>query len=176
VIGDSWSVGLGLASSEMSWPSRLPGEVHVAGFSGTGLSNTAGCAGESFAERAGAAVPDDASLVVVEGGLNDYDQPPAAIAAGFGRLMAALAGHRVVVVGPASAPSRADAIPRVDALLSALATTYGVGYVSTADLALPYLPDGLHLTAVGHRLFGDAVARWLSTPGGPGTGVRPRPR
>ena len=31
-------------------------------------------------------------------------------------------------------------------------------YVRTADLALTYLDDRLHLTPAGHRAFGDAVA------------------
>ena len=63
-----------------------------------------------------------------------------------------------MVVGPATAPSRAAAVPRVDRLLRHLSDRYGVAYVSTADLDLPYLDDGLHLTAAGHQAFGDAVA------------------
>ena len=37
VIGDSWSVGLGQDDLGASWAARLPGEVHVAGFSGSGF-------------------------------------------------------------------------------------------------------------------------------------------
>src|SRR3954465_12341663 len=37
VIGDSWSAGLGLDRPVESWPSRLPGRTHVAGFSGSGF-------------------------------------------------------------------------------------------------------------------------------------------
>jgi acyl-CoA thioesterase-1 len=159
VIGDSWSVGLGLDETASSWAARLPGRVRVAGFSGSGFSTGASpCDGVSFAQRAAAAVAGGADLVVVEGGLNDVDQPSAAIRAGFARLMSVLAGHRVVVVGPASAPSRARAVPRVDALLASLAREFGVDYVRTADLELEYLPDGLHPTPAGHRAFGDAVA------------------
>ena len=66
--------------------------------------------------------------------------------------------ERVVVVGPASAPSRAARVPHVDALLAGLAREYDADYVSTADLDLPYLEDRLHLTTAGHREFGDAVA------------------
>jgi acyl-CoA thioesterase-1 len=69
-----------------------------------------------------------------------------------------LDGHRVVVVGPPSAPSRAAAVPRVDTLLAGLAAKHDAAYVSTAGWSLPYAEDRLHLTPAGHRLFGDQVA------------------
>ncbi len=122
VIGDSWSAGLGLADLGDSWPTRLPGRVRVAGFSGSGFSRDASeCGDVSFASRASAALTPTTGLVVVEGGLNDYDRTDEEIAAGFARLVEALDGRRVVVVGPASAPSRADAVRRVDGLLARLA-------------------------------------------------------
>ena len=157
VVGDSWSVGLGLEELDGSWPSRLPGRVTVAGFSGSGFSRTASpCGDVSFGTRALEAPLQ--GLVVVEGGLNDFDQPAAAIERGFRDLMADLAGHRVVVVGPADAPSRTRAVPRVDARLEELSEAYGVPYVRTSDLDLDYLDDRLHLTEDGHRDFGVAVA------------------
>jgi acyl-CoA thioesterase I len=163
VIGDSWSAGLGLDRPTASWPSRLSGAVHVAGFSGSGFSEQASPCGQvDFADRAPSALRGGAGLVVVEGGLNDYDQPDADIRAGFARLVDELRGERVVVVGPASAPSRASAVPHVDALLAALAEQYDVAYISTARLDLPYLPDRLHLTAAGHVEFGDYVAERLA--------------
>ena len=57
VVGDSWSAGLGLDDPVQSWPSRLPGRIHVAGFSGTGFSAHASpCGRVSFARpRAGRA-------------------------------------------------------------------------------------------------------------------------
>jgi acyl-CoA thioesterase-1 len=166
VIGDSWSAGLGLDRIASSWPSRLPGAVHVAAFSGSGFSEQASpCHDVSFADRAPAAVRGGADLVVVEGGLNDYDVPSADIRAGFARLMGELEGERVVVVGPASAPSRAAEVPRVDALLARLAGAYGAGYVRTSGLELPYLDDRLHLTAAGHVAFGDFVAAQIAQLG-----------
>ena len=163
VIGDSWSVGLGLARPVGSWPSRLPGEVHVAGFSGSGFARGASsCRGVSFADRAQDAVRLGADLVVVAGGLNDSDQPEADVRAGFHRLMASVRGHRVVVVGPPPAPSRAAEVPRLDRLLARLSHRHGIAYLSTATWDLPYLPDGLHLTPVGHTLFGDRVAEGLA--------------
>jgi acyl-CoA thioesterase-1 len=166
VIGDSWSAGLGLDDPGDSWPSRLDGSVHVAGFSGSGFSALASdCgAGASFAARAGQALRGGADLVVVEGGLNDYDRTGAEIRAGFARLMQVVRapGRPVVVVGPPAAPSRAGSVPRVDALLAVLADRYGASYVSTTAWHLDYSPDGLHLTEAGHRAFGDAVARQIS--------------
>jgi acyl-CoA thioesterase-1 len=99
---------------------------------------------------------------VVEGGLNDYNQSALAITRGFRGLMADLAGRRVVVVGPADAPSRSGAVPRVDALLAELCEEYGVPYVQTSDLDLDYLDDRLHLTEGGHRDFGTAVAERIA--------------
>ena len=117
----------------------------------------------SYAERAAAGLRSagDVGLVVVEGGLNDYDQPASAIRAGFDDLLAELGDRRVVVVGPAPAPSRAAAVPRVDALLARLSARHGVAYVRMSGETFPYLSDRLHLTPQGHREFGDLVARAL---------------
>jgi acyl-CoA thioesterase-1 len=166
VIGDSWSAGLGLDQPALSWPSRLKGRIHVAGFSGSGFSAHAStCRGVSFADRAPQAVRDGADLVVVEGGLNDVDQSDAEISAGFNRLMRTLRAYDVVVIGPARAPVRARGVPRVDRLLASLAAIHAVTYVSTTDLGLSYLDDRLHLTLAGHRAFGDAVAERIAAAG-----------
>lgn len=164
VIGDSWSVGLGLDDLEESWPRELDGTVHVAGFSGSGFSASASPCGRSvsFAPRAARGVTSGADVVVVEGGLNDADQPDAAITTGFRRLMHTLAGQRVVVVGPATAPRRAAYVPRVDALLRELSAAHAVPYISSTELELPYLEDGLHLTADGHAEFGRFVAHRMT--------------
>jgi acyl-CoA thioesterase I len=163
VVGDSWSAGLGLDDPMQSWPSRLPGQIHVAGFSGTGFSEHASpCGRVSFADRAPAALRGGADLVIIEGGLNDYDHSRAEIKAGFARVMRAAAAYRTVVVGPATAPARAAKIPRIDRLLAHLSKKYDVPYVSVVDLDLPYLDDRLHMTAAGHREFGDAVSERIA--------------
>ncbi len=161
VIGDSYSVGLGLDDPLTSWPSRLPGRVRVAGFSGSGFSAAASpCGSVSFADRAPVAVSPGADIVVVEGGLNDWDRSPGEIRTGFRALMSTLEapGRRVLVVGPASAPARVAQVPRVDAQLRRLARDAGVAYLSMADLDLTYLADRLHLTPAGHDTFGARVA------------------
>lgn len=163
VIGDSWSSGFGLASPQHSWPVRLPGRVYVDGFPGSGFgAHTSGCHQVAYAQRAAHDVRRHPSLVVIEGGLNDFDQPSAAIADGFSRLMRQLRGQHVVVVGPASAPSRAAAVPRVDRLLAALSAKAHVPYFSTVDLKLTYQPDRLHPDQQGADAYGDAVAGFIA--------------
>jgi acyl-CoA thioesterase I len=163
VIGDSWSAGFGLAAPDRSWPVRLAGRVYVDGFPGSGFSEHAsGCHLVSYADRAPADLRHGASLVVVEGGLNDFDQTNADISAGFRRLMSELRGHRVVVVGPAMAPSRAAEVPRVDRLLAALSARAKVPYLSTTDLELSYQRDRLHPDQAGADAFGDAVAAFVA--------------
>jgi len=160
VIGDSYSLGLGVDSGR-SWPHQLQGRVLVDGFSGSGFSKDASACGDvSYASRAVAALrrAGDVSVVVVEGGLNDYDQPTSAIRRGFDRLLARLGERRVVVVGPASAPARAAEVPRIDHLLARLSARHGVQYVRMSGAALAYLPDRLHLIPASHRAFGDVVA------------------
>ncbi|MBW9204385.1 SGNH/GDSL hydrolase family protein [Mumia sp. zg.B17] len=162
VIGDSWSAGLGLDDAGDAWTSRLSGQVHVDAFSGSGFSRSASpCDGSWFAARAARAVAGGADLVVIAGGLNDVDQTPEAVRAGFERVMRSVQGPPVVVVGPAAAPARERGARRVDAQLALLAGRAGAAYVSTVGLDLPYLDDGLHLTPAGHRELGDFVAESL---------------
>ncbi|WP_436700276.1 SGNH/GDSL hydrolase family protein [Nocardioides sp. BYT-33-1] len=158
VIGDSYSVGVG-ARPERSWPVRLPGRVRVDGFSGSGFSSGASACGDvSYATRAAAGVAA-ADLLVVEGGLNDADQPTADLQAGFDRLMRELAGRSVLVVGPPPAPRlRYDDVAAVDATLARLAADHGAAYLSMLDVELSYDDDRLHPDAAGHRVFGDRVA------------------
>lgn len=159
VIGDSYSVGLGLRRPQTSWPSRLPGRVQVYGFSGSGFSpRSSACHGVQYAARAPHALAGGASLVVVEGGLNDYDQPESDVRSGFRALMRQLRGHQVLVVGPPPAPARRAAALRIDALMSEESELAGVHYLSMSTRIFPYLDDHLHLTQSGHRAFGSIVA------------------
>lgn len=162
VIGDSYSVGAELAP-RYSWPVRLPGRVRVDGFSGSGFSvGASGCGDVSYGTRAPAALSQHGALpalVVVEGGLNDTDQPAAEVEAGFARLMEALRGYPVLVVGPPPAPARpADRVAAVDAALARLAAARRTPYLSMLEVQLTYLDDDLHPDVAGHRVFGDIVA------------------
>jgi acyl-CoA thioesterase-1 len=163
VVGDSYSVGLGLDHPARSWPAQLEGRVHVEGFSGSGFSaGASGCGAVSFADRAADAVDGTPGLMVVEGGLNDFDQSDAAITAGFERLMRVLEGRRVVVVGPVLAPARSRSVPHVDRLLEGLVAEAGASYVDTTGLSLAFLDDRLHLTEAGHRELGRYVAEQIA--------------
>jgi acyl-CoA thioesterase-1 len=162
VIGDSYAMGTGLADPAGSWPAYLSGEVHVDGFAGSGFTPAASpCRGVAYAVRAGEALALRPELVVVEGGLNDYDVPTADIETSARRLLSALDGVAVVLVGPADAPSRSGQVPRVDAALARVAAGQGVPYVSPRSWELTYLEDGLHLTPEGHEVFGHNVAAAL---------------
>lgn len=175
VIGDSYSVGAGVQPWE-SWPARLPGRVRVDGFSGSGFSIGASrCGDVSYATRARAAAraAAGARLVVVEGGLNDADQPAADLEAGFERLARVLAGRPVLVVGPPPAPLLPyDDVVAVDATLARLAAAHGTPYLSMLDVELTYQEDRLHPDPAGQRVFGDRVAAEVRSLM---AGSRPRP-
>jgi acyl-CoA thioesterase-1 len=163
VIGDSYSVGLGLRDPQGSWPSRLPGRVHVYGVSGSGYSAHASpCRHVAYAARAPQALSAGADLVVVEGGLNDYDQPVSDLRSGFRSLMRRLHGHEVLVVGPPPAPARAASARRVDQVLRAESKRQGVHYLSMTRRRFSYLDDRLHLTPTGHQAFGAVVAHAIA--------------
>jgi acyl-CoA thioesterase I len=162
VIGDSYAQGTGLADPADSWPSRLPGRVVVDGFSGSGFSAAASpCQGVAYALRVARALTTDPDLVVVEGGLNDFDVSAAALRSGARRTLRLLRGHPTMLVGPAAAPRRLSAVDEVDTVLSEVASEAGVPYARASSWELDYLPDRLHLTAEGHRALGDAVAALL---------------
>ncbi|UDY24144.1 SGNH/GDSL hydrolase family protein [Nocardioides sp. Kera G14] len=167
VIGDSWSAGHKLRNLDASWPSRLPGRVTVDGFSGSGFSLRASECGVSRAFSNRTSNARGASLVIVEGGLNDYDQSRSAVRTGFrrliGRLVVDVPLDDILIVGPAPAPLRLKGARRVDGWLSALSSDAGVRYLSAIHQKLPYLPDRLHLTPAGHRQFGDWVASHLTS-------------
>lgn len=160
VIGDSWSTGAKLPPGARDWSEWIDGEVRVDGVPGSGFSESAlGCPGLAYGDRAASSVRQvHPQLVVVQGGLNDTDAPVAEVRRGFYRLALALGEADVVVVGPTIAPKRAAEVPAVDELLRQLSEAAGFTYLSTTDLQLHYLRDGLHLTRRGHRLLGEAVA------------------
>lgn len=164
VIGDSWSTGAKLKPGARDWREFLPGQVRVDGVPGSGFTESAlGCAGLSYGDRAPSSIqlaqPD---LVVVQGGLNDTDSPVAELRRGFFQLALALGDHKVVVVGPTLAPKREADVPAVDELLAHLSEAAGFTYISTTDLDLKYLGDGLHLTRRGHEILGRAVAERIA--------------
>ncbi len=130
----------------------------VDGFGGSGFTTEASpCRDVAFPLRVDWALATEPDLVVVQGGLNDFDVSASAVRRGAELTLRLLEGSRVVVVGPAAAPRRAAGAARVDALLAEVTAAAGVPYIRTAEWELDYLPDRLHLTSEGHEVFGDAV-------------------
>jgi acyl-CoA thioesterase-1 len=163
VIGDSYSVGLGLDDPRDAWPDKLPDRVHVFGFSGSGFSRYASrCGPVAYYERAVDAMHDNPSLVVVEGGLNDVGQSFSAIRFGYRHLLATIGHRQVLVVGPAPAPLRLRGAIRVDKILRSLTRSTRTPYLSMISGHYTYLGDDLHLTENGHREFGARVAATLA--------------
>jgi acyl-CoA thioesterase-1 len=159
VVGDSYSVGVGVGGG-YSWPVRLPGRVRVDGFSGSGFSVGASACGDvSYANRAERSLRRTTDLVVVEGGLNDHDQPVADVEAGAERLLDELGATPVLLVGPPVVPDRPRAaVEQVDAALARVAAERDVSYLSMLEADLSLLDDRLHPDRAGHRAFGDRVA------------------
>lgn len=164
VIGDSWSTGYGLDDMRKAWPAYLDGEVHVAGFSGTGYDEATmhNCGPLAFADRAPGAVRNGADQVVLEGGINDANLPLRDTEKGFRRTLQELKGYDVVVLSAPAVPTRAKRLVRVNNMLRRVSREMGATYIDVFDLKLPYQADHVHPTVRGHRIFGKAVARRIA--------------
>lgn len=164
VLGDSYAQGQHLdRPREQAW-STLLGQAEgwttrVDAIGMTGFINGGYCGGQTFASRLPAVLASRPQVLVVEGGLNDYEADPADVRQAAAELLAAArAVPTVIVVGPPSAPARGDTPAAVDAALGEATAAAGRQYVSTLTAGLPYLPDRLHLTPEGHQIFADLVA------------------
>lgn len=168
VIGDSYSQGEHLPNPRQdSWPTWLGHDtgwsVRVDGSGGSGFTNGGPCGYHQFDRRAEAATSTGASIVIFQGGLNDLGASPASESlAASAALDATEKVPNVVVIGPMRAP-RADpaAVDRTDKALSDSVNSRRRVYISTLRWELPTLPDGLHLTPEGHRLYASRVATML---------------
>ena len=164
MIGDSWSVGLGLARARSArGPRGCPGACTSRASPGPASApRPRRAAAVSFADRAPAAVRTAPTWSWSRAASTTGTARGAEVRTGFKRLIRALRADdvtRIVVVGPAAAPSRAAAVPRLDRLLCRVVGPARRQRTSRrADLDLPYLADQLHLTLAGHVAFGDAVA------------------
>lgn len=164
VIGDSYSLGVGLRDPSMAWPSMIPGRVQVFGFGGSGFSRDASLCGSdvAFARRAPEALQTDPDLVVIEGGLNDTTQPSDLIRTGFRDLLAQVGGRPTLVIGPAPAPDRVSGAARVDAILREESARAGKPYLSMLAEHYVYLgPKRLHIDLASHRAYAHRVAAAL---------------
>ena len=165
-LGDSYTTGFGLADPAYGFAYDLAAlqgwHATMAGFPGTGYATEGPCGGNAFIHRL-SALPADAEVVVIEGGLNDaiFDVVSASLAAAASDLLAAVRSAapdaRIVMLGAADVIP--DARPRVlaaNAALRAVASEAGATYVDLAGLVFP-TTDGKHPTAEGHALIAETV-------------------
>jgi lysophospholipase L1-like esterase len=173
VLGDSFSLGIGVAGPEEAWPAalgqRLGAEVVVDGVGGTGFTTRGFCPENpvAYGERVDAD-PPDAEVVVVQGSVNDaLGGRPDEVGAAAEELLADLEDVRiVVVVGPAVIPAAETAeLQVIDAGLRAAAEDAGRPYVPLLDAGIEILPDRVHPTVAGQQRIGELVAAAIETAG-----------
>ena len=173
VLGDSFSLGVGLAGPRVAWPAalgeRLGAEVVVDGVGGTGFTTRGFCPENpvAYGERVDAD-PPDAEVVVVQGSVNDaLGGSPEDVGAAAEDVLRDLEGvPTVVVVGPAVIPAAETADLRViDAALREATADAGRVYVPLLDADIAILPDRVHPTLAGQQRIAELVAAAIATTG-----------
>lgn len=171
VLGDSWTSGAELRDPAASFAHLLVRARGwnglVEGWPGTGYLNAGACGNQRFLDRVGA-VPHDAGMVVIEGGLNDGAHPEQLPSAAH-RLLVALAERapraRLVVMGIPTVPAMGPAVrSSLDTALRQVAAQDHAQFVPLDGLSLPIGPDGIHPTDVGHAQLAGYLASTLAPP------------
>lgn len=163
ILGDSYAQGQYLDDPRaQAWSTlaakRLGWTASVDAVGGTGLVSDGPCGNQSVEDRAADALTSRPDVVVVEAGLND--QPDADLGDALSGVAAAAGDAELIVVGPTTPPGYdADRAAAVDRALAAASTEVGAEYVSALDWDLAYGPDGLHMTAAGHRAYAEDFTR-----------------
>ncbi len=163
VLGDSYASGFELQHPRQAWPTQLGRIEHwrvfVDGVAGTGMTNSGLC-DQAYASRVQQVLSYRAQRVIIEVGLNDTASSAAAVQQATSAVLARLSAvSQVDVVGPPPAPAKSPAdLRRTDAALHTATQQAGRRYVGALGWQLPYLPDGVHLTPVGHQQFAELVA------------------
>lgn len=165
VLGDSYTAGDGLTSLDDRWAEHLGyaqgWSVDVDGVGSTGFLNGGACGDKQFSARLDGVLAAGPDVLIIQGGVNDWQQSPADVRAAASDLLdRAKDVPRVVVVGPAPAPSRGD-LAAVDDALAAAAESSQREYISALGWDLEFLPDRLHMTPAGHAEYADRVAASL---------------
>jgi len=172
-LGDSYSLGVGVAGPEEAWPAvlgrRLGAEVVVDGVGATGLTTRGFCPESpvSYGERVDAD-PPDAEVVVVQGSVNDaLGGLPDEVAGAAGDLLADLEDvPTVVVVGvPVIPAAEMGDLRAIDDALRAAAEDAGRAYVPLLDEGIEILPDRVHPTVPGQQRIGELVAAAVEAGG-----------
>lgn len=165
VLGDSYAQGYGLNDQTDSWPKAFAADyrARVMTFSlgGTGFA-AAPCAVEDAFPYRARAIPSQAKLVIIEGGLNDVLVPDAVLRRGVEQTVARIGKSRSVVVGPAAATKWLKQAKHVDRVLAAVCADLGVRYVSAYGWPLKFGSDRIHMTPGSHLVYARALADALS--------------
>lgn len=162
VLGDSYAQGYGLNDQTDSWPKAFAADyrARVMTFSlgGTGFA-TAPCAVEDTYPHRARAVPAEAKLVVIEGGLNDVLVPDAVLRRGVEQTVTKIGASRSVVVGPVAAPKWKAQAKHVDQVLAKACADLGVRYISAYSWPVKFGPDQIHMASpADHDVFARGVA------------------
>jgi lysophospholipase L1-like esterase len=173
VLGDSYSLGIGVSGPEAAWPAALGGrlgaEVFVDGVGGTGFTTRGFCPDDpiTYGERV-AADPPDAEIVVVQGSVNDaLGGRPDDVGEAARELLGDLEGvPTVVVVGvPVIPAAEAAELRAIDAALLQAAEEAGRVHVPLVDAGIAILPDRVHPTLEGQQRIAELVAAAIGAAG-----------
>lgn len=155
-LGDSNTAGFGVGPQD-AYPTRLAAKLRMPN---GGQVVNAGIFGDTLggmASRIDTSVPQGTKLVIVQGGYNDLARgvPPDVSAANLEAILAQLHARHVKAVVCGFFDKNWDALGRK------LATRYGATFVPGSTCYDPRYagPDGLHMTAEGHEVVADRLAR-----------------
>jgi acyl-CoA thioesterase-1 len=155
ILGDSNASGYGVGT-RLAFPARLQENLRKRGLAVRVINS--GVAGDTFGgmlERLEVSVPENASLVIIQGGYNDVANgvPPDTMAEHLNQLLARLQERKIKTVLCGFLNDQWDAVGRK---LSATHRAHFVAGSACYDRA-HVGPDGLHMSAEGH----DIVAKRL---------------
>lgn len=167
ILGDSYAASEYLDQRTDGWAYKLAAAERwgalVAGIGGTGFVNQGPCGTDVFANRMPKALAAKPNVLVIQGGLNDFKATPQDTEMAARMLLdQAKTVKKIIVVGPANAPARAETLPEIDAALKRAAESKGAKYVSALGWDLEFQADRLHLTPAGHTKFATKVAESLA--------------
>jgi lysophospholipase L1-like esterase len=181
VFGDSWTYGSAASLPTLGYAyvigERLGWQTTVDGVRGSGYLKP-GLEGGSYGERIAALDPAlDPDLVIVEGSINDRRLPASgyreAVTAAWDALAELYPEATIVIMGPAPQVLPVEAATaRIDADLSALASSRGWWYVSpieedwiTPENYASVIDTGIgrdHPSTKGHAYLADRLAESLA--------------
>lgn len=156
-LGDSNTAGFGVAQQD-AFPARLETMLRKQGRKVRVVN--AGVSGDTFgglASRVDTSVPRNARLVIVQAGYNDRAMgvPPGQSVANMRTVLSKLRGRHVNTVMCGFFDKKWDAIGRK------MAAEYGAKFVPGSTCYDPRHrgPDGLHMSASGHEVVAERLAR-----------------